>query len=288
MNTLGKDCIGIIGGAGPEACIDLQAKILKVQREKFEVLGDDNYLRVIVDNNTSLPNRDKQYLISHGSDLTEAIISSLHFFKSIGVSVAAIACNSAHIYFDAIQAATSIELIHIIEATAENLVRRGVSRAVLLSTLSMYQSGLYKNIMKRYEIEIVAPSKRAQILLSQVIYSIKAGLFGLQSSANPDLKDRLEKVYDRFVWPLMPSMNLFRSNTFMPPQFLLEQVLLEVGSMGISHVILGCTELPLIGNMGQNHSLEFVDPNLILAEALVDRCRAIASDRDLLLELESA
>jgi hypothetical protein len=53
-----KPVIAVIGGAGPDAAIDLQVKLSRAMKKKLNISFDQEHYRVIIDNNTDIPNRD--------------------------------------------------------------------------------------------------------------------------------------------------------------------------------------------------------------------------------------
>ena len=61
--------IGIIGGMGPEAAMDLAKKILNHTPAK----RDQEHIPVLIYNNTAIPDRT-EYLLGGGEDPTEELI----------------------------------------------------------------------------------------------------------------------------------------------------------------------------------------------------------------------
>ena len=57
--------VGIIGGMGPEATVDLMARIIKVT----PAVDDGDHIRMIVDNNPKVPSRIKagNYFVDNSS-----------------------------------------------------------------------------------------------------------------------------------------------------------------------------------------------------------------------------
>ncbi len=261
--------IGIIGGAGPEACIDFQTKLLQSMQTKITILGDKNHPRVIVDNNTSFINRDHQFFSkNNGDELQYQILESLKLLESAKVSVAAIICNSAHIYFEQIQKSTSIELINILHIVGQHLQNNKIKKVGLLCTLAMYNSNIYKELLKEYGVVVAIPSRRNQIRLSQVIYLIKAGLY----KNIPINNGRLYDIYRHNLMPLITETE-YHDLEFISPQNLFTKVIKNLeNTEEVNHFVLGCTELPLINHWYKNFNSQFIDPNLLLADAVLDKC----------------
>ena len=150
LNTKDKylPILGIIGGAGPDACIDIQKKLSKLMKKQCNALTDQEHFRVFVDNNTKLQNRD---LSSQKKDntLLQQLQESINKLEQFGVNIAAIACNSAHIHFSALQKNTRISLVNMIEVTADKLHKNNIKEVVLLCTASSYKNQLYANALKK-------------------------------------------------------------------------------------------------------------------------------------------
>lgn len=56
-----KAIIGIIGGAGPDATVDLQIKILRSIKRRINVMSDQDHYQIIVDNNSCLADRTSDF-----------------------------------------------------------------------------------------------------------------------------------------------------------------------------------------------------------------------------------
>ena len=88
---MGKKIIGIVGGMGPEATADLFMKIIKATPAE----KDQDHLRVIIDNNTNIPDRTKAILGQGVSPVTE-IKSTVSKLMHAGADILVMPCNTAH------------------------------------------------------------------------------------------------------------------------------------------------------------------------------------------------
>ncbi len=265
--------IGVIGGAGPEACIDFQHKLLNLMHTKKEILRDKDHIRVITDNNTELTNRDHHFF-SAGNSLQQQISKSLKLLESAGVSVAAIVCNSAHIYFDEIQSYTSIKLINILHVVGNYLKKNNIKKIGLLCSLSMYKSEHYKKILEKYGITVVVPDKKNQIRLAQVIYSIKAGIHDTDQNHSKLKYSRLLEIYKYNLAQLI-TQSEYEDLEFVSPKKLFRVIIENLSTKEkINHFVLGCTELPLAKTWYKDFDSNFIDPNFLLANALLETALA--------------
>jgi len=83
--------IGIIGGMGPEATLDLFRKILR----NTPANKDQDHLHLIIDNKNPLP----------------FILESARLLESAGVNAICMACNTAHVFESDIKAYIHVDFI---------------------------------------------------------------------------------------------------------------------------------------------------------------------------------
>lgn len=266
LNTKDKylPILGIIGGAGPDACIDIQKKLSKLMKKQCNALTDQEHFRVFVDNNTTLQNRD---LSSQKKDntLLQQLQESINKLEQFGVNIAAIACNSAHIHFSALQKNTRISLVNMIEVTADKLHKNNIKEVVLLCTASSYKNQLYANALKKREIITHIANKNQQLKLAKIIYAIKAGCFYTQDT------NKINSVYAYVNTLLSEDLHIFENAPLIPPSQLFQSVINEIYQSGCKDVVLGCTELPLLNNFYDDFvEIQFHDPNHFLAEKMID------------------
>lgn len=197
--------IGILGGMGPLATVDLFKKIVTLT----EADSDSEHIHILIDNNTEIPDRT-DYIINNGRNPEKYLIKSAIKLEMMGADVLIMPCNTAHFFYDAIVEYIDIPFINMIEETAKEVIKRYKAncRVGLLATEGTCSAGVYDKIFKKYNIDILKPSVEQQKHITNIIYSVKAG------KKNIDTTD-LKKV--------MSKMKL----------------------QGIKTFILGCTELPV-------------------------------------------
>lgn len=215
-----KKTIGIIGGMGPLATVDLFHKMVVHTRASC----DQDHLRILIDNDPSIEDRTAALLYG-GADPTPKLIAAARNLQRGGAQLLVIPCNTAHCFFDAVQAAVDVPILHMMHITARVLEARGIRRAGLLSTTGTVQTGIYQDIFADTGIELLMPRQKGQQALMDVIYWIKAGKMDFDGSG-------IRKVIEE---------------------------LLDGGS---ETLILGCTELPLMTSL---YRYPVTDPTLELA-----------------------
>jgi aspartate racemase len=112
--------VGLVGGLGPESTIDYYRRIL----ESWQRHDPSSAPSIVID---SLDVQRALRLV--GSDraaLTAYLAASVRRLAGAGADFVAMTANTAHIVFDAVQAASPVPLLSIVTACAEDARRRGL------------------------------------------------------------------------------------------------------------------------------------------------------------------
>ncbi len=222
-----KKTIGIIGGMGPLATADLFRKIIL----HTEARSDQAHLRVLIDNNTNIPDRTAA-LLHGGADPAPEMIRSARWLEQGGADLLIMPCNTAHNFRAQVQAAVSVPVLDMIQLTCDALKAQGVVCAGLLATTGTIQTGIYQRVCGASGIRLLTPDGEGQTAVMEMIYSgVKAGLETYDTSA-------------------------------------VLQAVAQMQTDGAQKIVLGCTELPLAA---EQYGLRFpsMDPTLELALAAI-------------------
>lgn len=218
-----KKVIGILGGMGPLATADLFRKMV----EHTRAARDQDHPRILVDCNTNIPDRTAA-LLHGGADPVPELAAAARNLERGGAQVIAMPCNTAHGFYDAVQASVGVPVLHMIRLTAQALTERGVTAAGLLATDGTIQTGIYQRSFQGTGVTLLTPPEEDQRAVMSLIYEgVKAGRRDFDAA------------------PARRAM-----------EHLLER--------GAQTLILGCTELPLAVEM---YGLTYpcTDPTLELA-----------------------
>lgn len=223
--------VGILGGMGPEATLDFFNKIIKLT----DANSDQEHIRIIIENNTSIPDRTR-YILNNGENPLKYLIKSAIRLELMGADLIAMPCNTAHYFYDDISKYVDIKFVNMIDEVAKVVSASfGKSPVGLLSTKGTYGTNIYEKYCHGYGVNIVRPSWENQDNLLKLIYNIKNG----------------KKILD---------------------MDLIEGILNEFRIQGIEGLILGCTELPLVFNNLDSdlaRDFTFIDSTAILAQEVV-------------------
>jgi len=198
--------LGIIGGMGPAATLDLFNKILKATPAK----RDQDHIHIIIDNFPQIPDRTA-FLLGKGENPLPYILKSVRTLERANVDVLCMPCNTAHYFVEDIRKATPLPFISIIESTLNEIRSRfkNSKNIGLLATDGTIIGRVYHNIFEVEGDKIIAPLEEKQHEVMKIVYSIKAG--------------KMEENVQTF-----------------------EEIIEHMKFLGSEVVILGCTELPIL------------------------------------------
>lgn len=219
--------IGIVGGMGPKATVDLFEKIIA------ETMADSDkeHLHVLIDNDPSIPDRTAA-ILEGGENPLPALKRSAKLLEGSGADLLLIPCNTAHYFYDAVQASVSIPIFNMLAITAKACRTQGYRTVGLLSTTGTAKSGVYESALQKEEVMCITPEQDEMDTIMRYIYEYKAG--------SPIAKRE----------PLIAIMQ-------------------HLSMRGAEAIVLGCTELPMITD-GITALLPLIDPTLLLAKAAVE------------------
>jgi len=227
--------IGILGGMGPEATIDLFYKIIK----STPAGKDQEHLRIIIDNNPKIPDRTAA-ILGKGEDPLPALQETARNLEKAGADFIIIPCNTAHYFLPLIQESVKIPILNMIEETAKETQKKipSIKKVGLLASIGIYETEIYHQKFKKFNIKVISPEEKDKEEVMKVIYAVKAG----------NLSEGIKKSI-----------------------FKITQKLIEKGAEAI---IAGCTEIPLILEEG-DVSVLLIDPTQVLAKATVQKARLL-------------
>jgi aspartate racemase len=226
---MGEKIVGVLGGMGPEATVDIFRKILAATGAKT----DQEHLRIIIDCNSKIPDRTAAAL-GGGEDPLPALLESARLLARAGAGFIVIPCNAAHTWHAEIQACVDIPVLHIMQAAAAYTERNlpGIRRVGLLAVTATVKAGLYQEAFGTKGIETVIPGSDAQEQTMEVIYGVKAG------RKTGEMKGSIIRIGE------------------------------GLAAAGAEAVVAGCTEIPLILSAG-DLSVPVIDATRALVEQAV-------------------
>lgn len=237
--------IGIVGGVGPLAGVDIVKKII----EETNARRDQDHLPVLLSSQAHRIADRTEYLlgkepINPGIAISEIVLE----LEKAGATVLGIPCNTAHSprIFEVIQEEllknnSKVNVLHMVDETAKFIQSNYPDATVgVLSTNGTRNTGLYKQVLEKHGLKCIEPNDTLQNKVHAAIYDEG---YGIKAYSSP--------VTNRAHDELLAAIQ-------------------ELKSKSAQVIILGCTELPLALREKSYYGLPVIDPNRILARALIE------------------
>ncbi len=208
MKMENKKTIGILGGMGPEATVDLYRRIVEICQTKYRAKFDSDYPQIII-NSIPLPD---VVCVEKMNGIYPFLSNGIRTLESAGVDFIAIACNTVQFLVPSLRKEVAIPIIGIPEETLEIAKIYGVKKIGLLATKNTVKMKAFEKEAGKVGINILIPDADQQDVITSVIINILSG------------------------------------NKLQQDKLALKQIIEKLESRGAEAVIVGCTELPLIIN----------------------------------------
>lgn len=167
--------MGVLGGMGPEATVDFMSRVIALTPGE----KDQDHVRMLVDHNPKVPNRQAA-ILANGQDPGPALALMAQGLQEAGADFLVVPCNTAYVFQDAIETATTIPLISIIDVTIEAIseARPDASRVGILATDGCLRAGVYQKSLADAGLQVVLPTDEELTELMRLVSGVKAGIKG--------------------------------------------------------------------------------------------------------------
>jgi aspartate racemase len=162
-------CIGILGGMGPAATVDLMAKIIAATPAQV----DQAHVPMVAVSIPQIPDRIAG-LRGTGPSPVPAMQDAVRRLELAGAEGFAIACNTAHAWADELTRATTLPFIHMADAVLEKLPSADAPLA-LLATDGTLMAGFYQSRLASAGRQMLAPNVEEQKRVMEGVRAVKAG-----------------------------------------------------------------------------------------------------------------
>lgn len=222
--------LGILGGMGPEATANLYQEIVKLTPAQ----KDQDHIPTLIFSFPQIPDRTTA-IRNHDRSIVPYLVEGTTRLEKAGASFIVVPCNTVHYFYDDMQRAVKIPILHLIREAVEAVAKRhpDARRIGLLATNGTISTGLYEREFSARGMTLVYPDERIQNdCVMKAVYGIKAG-------ADKQTSEEL----------------LFAAGQ-------------NVERKGAQVIVLGCTEIPLAFNP-QRASVPVINATRVLAEAAI-------------------
>lgn len=221
--------LGIIGGMGPMATIDLYKKITELTPAR----RDQNHIHIIIDSYPQIEDRTAHIVKGEKSPLPR-LLESAKRLEAAGAEALLMPCNTAHYFAPDIERKVKTPLIHIVRCTAEAIKNDypNAKKIGLFATTGTKKAGVYDKILAEYGFETAQFPQALENDIMACIYD------GVKAGKTEEYAPLFQKCAD------------------------------EASSLGADVMIAGCTEIPLLLPYIKSGT-PFADATLELARAAV-------------------
>jgi aspartate racemase len=198
--------LGVLGGMGPLAGATFMQRLTLLT----PATRDQDHIPSVLWSDPRVPDRTAARLAG-GQDPLPWLLRGIHGLEAAGCGAIAIPCNTAHGWFDAMQAQTRLPILHIVEAAADELLRLGVTAGPigLMATTGTLAMRLYQDRLEARGYEVLVPSD-----------------------------DEMSRI-------VMPAIDTVKANRVAQAYAPLAAEAMALSARGARAVVLGCTEIPL-------------------------------------------
>ncbi len=173
---MSEKIVGIIGGMGPEATVDLMARVIKAT----PALDDIDHIRLVVDNNPRVPSRIKALIDKTGESPLSCLQDMARKLATWGVDFLAMPCNTAHFYHPWVQEAVDIPVLNMIDLAVAAVISEnpGLETVGLLASTAVLDLRLYEKRFAEKGVRLISPTDSLQNEVMDAIRKIKTSNYG--------------------------------------------------------------------------------------------------------------
>jgi aspartate racemase len=231
--------IGVLGGMGPLATVDFMQKLIAATTRATNATRDQDHVPVVVSSIPQIPDRNAAFR-GEGVSPLAAMISSGQRLIQAGAGLLVVPCNTAHLWFDELEAALPVPMMHMVDAALEDAASgmQAGARLGLLCTDATLASGLYIN-------------RAAQT----------PGYAAVQWTLPTDTE---------MLTLVMPGIQAVKLGQLDQASELLSAAAMALIQRGAGSLVLGCTEIPLVLNTASHpFKVPVIDATASLARRAV-------------------
>lgn len=237
--------VGVVGGVGPFAGIDLLGKIA---RETLAQRDQDHLTVLSISQPADVADRTEFLLGNVADNPGYALAAQVLKLAQMGAEVVGIPCNTAHAppIFDVLVGelqthGSPAQLLHMIGEVAHYLRAHhpALARVGVLSTTGTYKTRVYPKVLETQGFEVLLPELGIQeAMIHRAIVDPEYGIKAQGRATERARADLIAGIH-------------------------------HLQRAGAEAVILGCTELPLAFDEEFIDGVTLIDPTRILARALI-------------------
>ncbi|BDR54850.1 aspartate racemase [Bombiscardovia apis] len=232
-----QNFFAILGGMGTLATESFVRTLDRATGAK----SDQEFLSYLVFNDADVPDRTAFIADRTQPNPFPSLAQDVEQASALGASSIVIACNTAHYFYDRLQALTPVPIVHMprtaIEWASQHFPASTHPRLGFMGTEGTRDAGIYRTLAQEAGYQLVEPEQLMQERVNELIYQdVKSGKL-----------DRLH--YESVVQELLTDYDC-------------------------DAVLLGCTELSVLNETFPLPQLPIVDAQALTVERVVEQAKA--------------
>lgn len=222
--------IGLLGGMSWESTVSYYQIINRVVRQRLGGLHSAKCLLFSVD----FAEIEACQAEGRWDDAAAALAEGARRLEQGGADFFLICTNTMHKVALQVASAVRVPLLHLAEATADALQRRGMTRVALLGTRYTMEEDFYSGVLRQRGLEVLVPEARERNMINEVIF---------QELCLGRIEDDSRRMFLKVIGALQ--------------------------ARGAQGVVLGCTEIGLLVRP-EHTDVPLLDTTLVHATAAVE------------------
>lgn len=227
-----ENFFSILGGMGTMAT----ESFVRLINHRTKASKDQEYLNYVLFNHATVPDRTAYILDREQESPMPYLLDDVEKQNLLKPNFIVLTCNTAHYFFDELQAATEIPILHMPREAAHELVRQNTTgKVAILGTEGSMKAGIYEKEVRQLGFETVIPDAQLQAKINHLIYH--------------DIKE----------------------SDYLNKELYYEILAEAVARFDCEKIILGCTELSLMQEYVGENEYPVIDAQSILADQTIAR-----------------
>ena len=166
MNNRLPKRIGLIGGLSPESTLYYYSYIC---REFNKRCGELHFPEIAIQR-LNLQRLMEMCEVNDWEGVASVLLDALHSLKDAGAEFAAILTNTPHNAYDRIREESPLDIITIMDATCDALIRDGRQQVALIGTRATMERGLFQSHFRSEGLDTLTPDQERGKELDHIIW----------------------------------------------------------------------------------------------------------------------
>lgn len=191
---MSKKICGILGGMGPEATVDLMARIVRFT----DANEDGDHVHCIVDQNPQVPSRIKA-ILEGGPSPGPVLAKMAKNLQEAGADFVCMPCNTAHHWLLEATGDIKIPFLDMPSLATAQIAGKGSKKCGILGTTATREKKVYDPHCAKYGLEICYPDDEDQAELLKIINEVKGGNYSGREAFAKIASNMIEKGADSLI-----------------------------------------------------------------------------------------